>query len=198
MHKRMVYLLAVAVSLPSWVYAQGLLIYKPPYTGAPSARIGGGTRGLTLSDSKIQLLAPKHTSLTGQAQPVLYWYLAEASQQWLEVALLEAGSDQPILKRLVPAFSSGLQSLALADFDVILEPGRDYQWSVTVTNEAESAKQETYVASIRYEIPAVPLTGVEKLAEAGYWYDALQQLIEAHSPRANELLSQIGLAITIW
>jgi len=198
MQKLMISLLALVVSLPSWVYAQGLLNYKPPQFGAPSARIPGGTRGLSLHESKIQVLAPKHTALTGQAQPVLYWHLSEASQQWLEVTLLKAGSDQPILKKQVPAFSAGLQSLALADFDVFLEPGHDYHWSVAVINDAESAKQEACKASIRYQVPSAPLNSVEKLAEAGYWYDALQQLIEAHSPRANELLSQIGLSVTIW
>ncbi|QPK63696.1 DUF928 domain-containing protein [Methylomonas sp. LL1] len=199
MHKKIMPLLVLASLTPNWANAEGLLLYKPPQTGAPAARIGGGTRGLSLSVANIQVLAPQQMALTGEAQPVLYWYASEASQQWIEITLLKDGTDQPVLqKQLPPIASAGLQSFSLADHDVSLEAGQDYHWSVALINDVENLKQETSKAGLRYQMPPSKLNSAEKLAEAGYWYDALQQLVESRSPRANELLSQIGLSVSLW
>lgn len=56
----------------------GLQMFTPKVDGAPSRRVGGGTRGL--SDSAeiptLAVIAPEHTGLTISQQPTLYWYVS--------------------------------------------------------------------------------------------------------------------------
>jgi hypothetical protein len=58
----------------------GLQMFTPKVDGAPSRRVGGGTRGL--SDSAeiptLAVIAPEHTGLTVSAQPTLYWYVSNS------------------------------------------------------------------------------------------------------------------------
>lgn len=192
MNKNFIPLLISAMALPSLTSAEGLLMYKPPQTGSPIVSIGGGTRSLT----PIQLLAPKHTALTSQSQPVLYWYLLLANQQTIEITLAKEGVNQPLFKKQLPAIAkAGLQSIRLADYDVHLQVDQEYQWSVAFINEERHAEDVIASTTLRYQLPAAPLSSAEQQAEAGYWYDALQQLIEGNSPLANDLLKQVGLRI---
>lgn len=182
--------LLVFTALPySFANAEGLLSYKPPRTGAPVTLSGGGTRG-GLIIPKVQVLAPRQMALTSKAQPVLYWYLPE--KQSVELVLVKAGVDSPLLQKTFSSEKTGLQSLRLADVNISLDKDTDYLWSVTVDNNALESVANSI---IRYQLPATLLSGVEQHAENGYWYDALQQLIENHSPQANELLKQINILI---
>ncbi len=56
----------------------GLEMFAPKVEGAPARRVGGGTRGL--SDSALvptlAVIAPEHTGLTITKQPTLYWYIS--------------------------------------------------------------------------------------------------------------------------
>jgi hypothetical protein len=197
MNKTFVSALILAASFHPLTRAEGLLIYKPPQTGAPALRIGGGTRGISLSMPKVQVLAPQHTALTGRSQPALYWYLSEPSQQTIEITLFKKGVEEPLLARELPPLSkAGLQSIYLSDYGVSLQEGEEYRWSVAlIDNQGQRSEDVATSASLRYQSPATPLSGVERQAEAGYWYDALQQLIESHSPLADSLLKQIGISI---
>lgn len=197
MNKTFVSLLILVASLPSLTRAEGLLIYKPLQTGAPALRIGGGTRGFSLTMPPIQLLAPQHTALTGRSQPALYWYLSEPNQQTIEITLLKKGIEEPLLSRQLPALSrAGLQSIYLSDYGVSLLEGEEYHWSVAVIDaKGQRSGDSVASASLRYHPPTTALSSVEQQAEAGYWYDALQQLIENHSPQVDNLLKQIGVQI---
>lgn len=183
----------LAVSLPSLSNGEGLLSYKPPRTGAPALLTGAGTRSI-LKD--LQVLAPSHAALTGQSQPVLYWYALHPKQK-VEVSLFKEGDDEPLLKKKLAVIpQEGLQSISLADYNISLEPGQDYRWSVAVINSKhKNAGDSISSATVRYQLSDSPLSSVEQLAEAGYWYDALQQLIESHSPLANDLLKQVGIHV---
>lgn len=197
MNKAFVSLLILVASLPSLIRAEGLIIYKPPQTGAPALRIGGGTRGVNFTPPKIQVLAPQHTALTGRSQPALYWYLSEPNQQAIEITLSKKGVEEPLLAReLSPLSKAGLQSVYLSDYGVSLQEGEEYRWSVALIDDKGHRSGDSVAgASLRYQIPATPISSVERQAEAGYWYDALQQLIESHSPLVDSLLKQIGIQI---
>ncbi|WP_353571192.1 DUF928 domain-containing protein [Candidatus Albibeggiatoa sp. nov. BB20] len=56
----------------------GLQMFTPKVDGAPSRRVGGGTRGLSDSASipTLAVIAPEHTGLTISQQPTLYWYIS--------------------------------------------------------------------------------------------------------------------------
>ncbi len=195
--KLVVPLLISAVLLPSLSHGEGLLKYHPPKTGAPLTLTGGGTRGF--GSKPLQVLAPRHTALTSESQPVLYWYSSQEKQQKLQVSILKEGVAEPILqKQLIASPGEGLQSFRLADYGIKLQPGDVYRWSVAL-NDAEQASgdaisHETY-AKLRYQLPTAPLSSVEQQVEAGYWYDALQQLIESNSPLTSDLLAQVGLKL---
>jgi hypothetical protein len=196
MSKYIVPLLMIVALLPLQTLAEGLMTYKPPQIGVPQTRVGGGTRSF-LPKPKIQVLAPRHAALTSHAQPVLYWYCTQPNQETVEITLIKDSTDLPLLKKqLLLIAKAGLQSIRLADYGVSLRTGEDYHWSVAVINNSgQHLGESVATATIRYQLPITPLTSAEQQAEAGYWYDALQQLIESHSPLANNLLKQIGIQV---
>lgn len=196
MKKNLALLLIFVVSLPLLANAEGLLMYKPPQTGVPIKRIGGGTRGFVASTPKLQVLAPLQIAFTSKSQPVLYWYASQADKETVEVTVTKEGIDKPLLKKQLPAITKqGLQKIRLADYGVSLQAGEDYRWSVAAINNPENPADIINSASIRYESPAKPLSSAEQQAEAGYWYDVLEKLVESHSSRANDLLKQVGIDI---
>lgn len=190
MNNKLISLAIIGLLLPLFSSAEGLLSYKPPKVGALKDSVGGGTRSLEVP--KIQVLAPKKIALTNQAQPILYWYSPEFSPQEIEIILIEDGSDKPLLEKRLTV-TQGLKNISLADYGVSLQQGKKYQWSVSVLNTSESTS-----AVIVYQSSSTSLSTVEQKAENGYWYDALQQLVENHSPLANELVKQIGLQTPIF
>lgn len=192
MKKSIILLSAViTMTLPVITSAVGLLNYKPPLSGAPVDRVGGGTRGLVVP--KIQALAPKEVALTSKEQPVFYWYVAEAKEQIVEFMLTKDGETEPLLKKTFSITDKGLQSFKLTEVDVSLDADANYRWSVKISSE--TASEIVSHAMIRYQLPIVSLETVEQKAENGYWYDVIQELIESHSPLANDLLKQIGLRV---
>jgi hypothetical protein len=189
MNKKLISLIIFGL-LPAVVNADGLLSYKPPKVGTLKDSVGGGTR--SLEAPKIQALAPKQIALTNQAQPILYWYSSEFSPQEVEIILIEDGSDKPLLEKRLSA-TQGLKNIKLSDYGVALQQGKKYQWSVSVLNTSDSTN-----AGIMYQTAATSLSTVEQKAENGYWYDALQQLVESRSPIANDLVKQIGFQTPIF
>ncbi len=195
-NKKIIALLVGLMSIPAFARSEGLLNYKPPKTGAPIIHTGGGTRNLGLKTPQIQVLAPPHTALTGQAQPKLYWYLSETKPQTIEITLIEEGIPQPLLtKQLTSNAKTGLQYLSLSDAGVSLTAGKDYYWSVAVVNNGQGANDNIASATFRYQVPPAPLPTIEQQAAAGYWYDVLQKLIDSRSPLTNDILKQIGINI---
>jgi hypothetical protein len=191
-HKQLT-LIFIVLLLPVISNGKGLLSYKPPLIGSPSAFTGGGTRSLEVK--KLQVLAPKHTALTSQSQPVLYWYSYLNKKQKIQFTLLKAGTDQPTLQKQLDLKSAGgLHSINLAEYGISLQAGEEYSWSVGLKGDADSATDGTS-GKLVYQVPGSSLVTVEQQAEAGYWYDALQQLIESHSPLVNDLLEQGELKI---
>ena len=199
MNKKLFLMLISALLLPSISNGEGLLKYHPPKTGAPLTLTGGGTRGF--DPKPLQVLAPRHTALTSEAQPVLYWYSSQDKQQNLVVSILKEGVSEPILRQqLVAVPGERLQSFRLADYGISLQPGDEYRWSVALNGSEQASgdaiSNETY-AKLRYQLPNAPLISVEQQAEAGYWYDALQKLLETNSPLAGDLLEQVGLKVPV-
>lgn len=195
MNKILIFCILISFSIPFPCLAEGILTYKPPKTGAPATRVGGGTRGVNLEEAKLEVMAPSQTALTQQAQPILYWYLSKPHQQAVEITLIQEGVELPLLETRLPLIeNAGLQRIALTEYGVRLQAGEEYRWFVAIINDPEQRSRDSISsATIRYETVAQPLSSVEQMAAAGYWYDALQTLIEQDSPKVNQLLQQIGL-----
>jgi len=194
------------------------IVYKPPMRGAPANRMGGGTRGLTRGLENelpvLNVLAPNHTGLTLQSQPVLYWYISAPSSKRIVFTLNDEDKRETLFQTdLSNIRNKGIQRLNLADYELSIESEKEYSWSVTIIADQNQPSNDIFSGgNIRRIKPLKPLS--EKLektadkdipaiyAEEGIWYDAissLSQLIESnpenrhfHKQRA-ELLEQIGL-----
>jgi Domain of Unknown Function (DUF928) len=178
-------------------------IYKPPPRGAPSGRVGGGTRGAPGRDMfMLSVLAPEANGLTVSEQPSLYWFISADISLPVEVTIADPNATQPLLeKRVATPVRRGVQRFPLADHGVKLAPGIPYRWSVTVVSDPNRRSRDILASGTieRVELPAdlgAKLQGAKKAnlaflyADAGIWYDALaavSELIES-SPNDAELL----------
>ena len=205
---------AVLVMPVSWAEeAPEYPVYKPPCRGAPVTRTGGGTRGIRENLPSIQVLVPEHTGHTAQAQPELFWYVSEPLPESLEFSLMAETDDEPLLEvRLDGVSRAGIQPVALADYDVSLEKGVPYRFTVIMQGTEPLAGVLFSSGMIRrIELPAdvgkalqdtVGEDRVAVYAAAGLWYDALDSVsalieTEPDNPRLQELrwslLRQVGL-----
>jgi hypothetical protein len=184
--------LCAALLLASSALADKPILFKPPLMGAPATRIGGGTRGISAEAVKIQVLAPDQTALTSRAAPTLYWHVSGPSSRSVEVSLSLESESEPVLERkLGQVAAPGIQAIRLSELGVELKPGQEYRWAVALVADAEQRSGDQFAsATIRRETPSAPLLDAADLAAAGYWYDALEQLIESNSPQVGELLKQ--------
>lgn len=187
--------LCAALLLASSALADRPILFKPPLMGAPATRIGGGTRGITGESVKIQVLAPEQTALTSRAAPTLYWHVSGPSSRSVEVSLSLESESEPVLeKKLGQVAAPGIQAIRLAELGVELKAGQEYRWAVALVADAEQRSGDQFAsATIRRETPAAPLIDAADLAAAGYWYDALEQLIESKSPQVDDLLGQVDI-----
>lgn len=178
-------------------------VYVPPRRGAPETRVGGGTRSGAGAAPELLVLGPRHTGLTEQAAPVLYWWLSQPFDGAFEFVVTAMDAVEPVLKlRTEGPEASGIHELRLADHGVQLEPGREYQWSVAIVRDPERRSRDVVaVATIERTEGSPASWDPAVLAAAGLWYDAIEALSEPASPsqlatyRAYraDLLSQVGL-----
>ena len=227
--KNWVTLLSAVVCSVAWASAQAQnqstaatktaspFTYKVPLRGAPSTRVGGGTRG-TEASLQVEVLAPGETGFTIQDQPTIYWFLSARSELPVEITLAAAwppeAASKPLLEVDVPApIDAGMHGLDLRDHGVKLEPDMEYAWFVAVVKNPDQ-RADDIVAGGTIQLIKLPSNvtaeaqnaiGVDRVAayaEAGLWYDAIEELSrritstpsdeELRSIRAS-LLDQVGL-----
>jgi hypothetical protein len=161
----------------------------------------------------LSVLAPDHTGLTLQEQPVVFWYLSQSVSTPIEFTVIDDGIKPVIETTLQPPFRPGVQRISLADVGLRLTTGKAYQWFVAVVVDPERRSKDLLAGGTieRVEAPDAlgsQLSHVDQLdtprlyAEAGLWYDAIaaiSDLIEAapHDPGFRQqraaLLEQAGL-----
>jgi hypothetical protein len=181
------------------IQAEGLLLYKPPQLGAPSGRIGGGTRGLP-NESPLILIAPNHTGLTSKESPTLYWHSSKPNLHTVEFSLVQQNNNHILLEKTIQVSSSGFRNLRLRDYGVVLQPGVKYRWLVTmIANEGSSSEDVIASGCIQHQPLGHRLVSAEDYAQASYWYDAVEILMNDASATAKKqleaLLEQGGVAI---
>lgn len=195
--------------------AQGmsLINYVPPGNrGAPTTRIGGGTRSAATAMT-VEVLAPEHTGHTSSASPTLHWRLDGGSAKSAIVTVISLDAIDPILEKEVPVDASRqMQTLDLAAMGVSLDPNVDYEWSVSVVPDKTQRSLDAMAGgAIRFVPPTADgagriasTKGVDRaivLAETGYWYDAMAVAHGVYTAggdgRAKDaaiaLLRQVGL-----
>ena len=183
--------------------------YKPPPRGAPTGRVGLGSRSIH-PPPQIWALAPDHTGLTTREQPRLYWYVAKPAAVRIEITAVRNQGMKVILDESVasPA-AAGVQRLDLARYGIRLEPGIEYRWNVSFVGDpkqrSNSAAIERIAASaaLAKRVAAAPKAEHAAVyAGEGIWYDALASLGELIEQSPNDaalrmqraaLLQQVGL-----
>jgi hypothetical protein len=190
--------------------------YKPPLRGAPLTRVGGGTRSAG-SALAVNVLAPSDTGLTTQEKPTIYWFASQPVDKPVELTITSTESLKdaatPVLEiTLQPPLAKGIHAFRLADHGVALKPGVEYQWFVAVVrNPAQRSNDVLAGGTIKRvtdsQVPAQlkqasPTQLPALYAEAGIWYDAIDQLSKQISAdqsnrqlreRRAALLEQVGL-----
>jgi len=205
---------AIASKPPS----SGSLVYNPPKRGVPGGRVGGGTRGGE-SGPVMLPLAPDHVGLTTQTQPTLYWYLSKPTNYPIEFTLVDVKATTPILeRRLSSSNQAGIQAIRLADYGISLVPGVTYRWYVSLIYGSEASSRDLVAggamevaggtvelvdqAEARRLTDTVKGDQVQRFAEAGLWYDAINAVsdqIQGHPQdrmfrmQRASLLEQVGL-----
>ena len=194
-------ILLISTLLPAFaVQAERSISFTPPQLGAPEARVGGGTRGILSSSAattgQLQLLAANQIGLSSLPSPSLYWHISSVPTYSVEITV-QQGNNKPLLKKNIGLIkNTGIQVIRLADYGVKLTEGQDYTWSVALITDPKQRSADLLVdASIRYKKPTTPMTDVTQMTNAGYWYDAVAELVETKSPRLQDLLLQEGIGI---
>lgn len=197
--------------------AAGSVAYKPPMRGAPLTRVGGGTRSLGASVLTLNVLAPGETGYTMQEKPTIYWYVSDTVNSPVELTITSTASLQdaatPAFEiTLKPPVAKGVHALRLADHGIALKPDVEYQWFVAVVRNPAQRSNDVIAGGTIKRIadsavePRLKQTSQAQwaavYAEAGIWYDAIDQLSRQISAdpanrqlRAQRaaLLEQVGL-----
>jgi hypothetical protein len=192
----------------------GPLHYADPLGSTPLEHLGE-IRGQTPGLPAPQALVPAHIGHTLSESPTLYWYASTEMDSRVEFALRDRGSVDPLLEFALDApVPAGIHAVRLRDHGVVLEPGVEYRWFVSVSPVAGGEFSDDLVTrggiertapgpELRAKLEAAQPWEVGKLyAEGGLWYDALASVSEAieHAPQEARLralraglLEQVGL-----
>ncbi len=163
------------------------VVYVPPDLGAPPTRTLAAVRGLGAA-AVSQVLASEQTGLTRAAQPTLFWYLGGPTELPVVLTLIDEAAVEPLLEvALGTVAEPGIHAVDLAAYDVRLEPGRLYQWSIAQVIDPEQRSADVVTSGTLErrapdaELAAVldggdPAARLTALAQHGYWYDLLAEL----------------------
>lgn len=194
--------------------------HKPAYSRALnfSRSLGTRQRYFVENSSILTILSPQGIGYTISKQPRLYWHLSKIVENPVIVTItyvdpLEKEGTRPIFKMPIQVSHTGIQVFDLSKYNIELEIGLKYQWSITVsTGDGDDLKKFMSSSTIQRVEPADEL--VEKVnhveekekpsvyAKAGLWYDAissLSDLIEKYptdktlQSQRSDLLEQVGL-----
>jgi hypothetical protein len=189
--------------------APGIPIYVPPSRGSTQGiRVGAATRGLEGGPAPLEALAPDHVAFTTREQPVLYWYLPDATGARVDLMIVEPSRPDPLFDlTLGQGAEAGVHALSLAERGVRLRKGVAYQWLVALVPRPSSGAEDVLAGGVVQRVDAGPeLSRALAAAPAderwrvyahyGVWYDALSGISERiraqpESARLHELRAQL-------
>lgn len=183
--------------------------FQPKVEGAPSRRVGGGTRGSTSEVPSLVALSTENVGKTTSAQPTLLWSVSKAIKKPFKFTMIYAKpfsvkppATEPVKEVVLKDVVDGVQAIDLASYGVTLKPNVEYEWSISIImGNKESSGDVSATGSIMY-VPDKDLTA--KIAgadekqrptlyqKAGYWYDAMRELSQlvAKYPQDQSLRQQ--------
>ena len=161
-------------------------VYRSHFADAPPARVGQASRSGG-EDVQLVVLAPDRKGASASPSPRLAWYLSAASTKPLEIVIQERGADRPLLeRRFESAGVAGFHSIALDEFAVRLEEGKEYEWSVALINDPSRRASDLFSKGVVQYVPSseplpsgAPEAVVSEYLARGYWYDAIGVMQQA-------------------
>lgn len=209
------WLISLLIS-PVFVYAQDPQYTPPTVSGAPSNRVGGGTRGIknNVGHPVLVALAPaNHTGWTLEKQPTLYWSLSQDSTETVEIMLsyadpVAAGSYDPVFKTLITHPQAGIHALKLSESKVELKANIEYEWTLTLLKNGKVTPDSITTTALLMVVEPQKIVGladllanekpsgeklVSLLAQKGIWYDAIATLetLILRNPEQASLRNQL-------
>jgi hypothetical protein len=162
----------------------GPLLYDRPGDAIGMVRLGG-LRTARPGLPRLDALVPAHVGRTLSESPFLYWYLSEDTDSPVEFVLNDRVSVDPLLAlTFEPPYVAGIHALDLGEHGVVLEPGKEYRWFVSLKAEAGAASEDVIARGAI--LPIEPSADLKRAlenasagdqgrlyAERGLWYDAL-------------------------
>jgi hypothetical protein len=165
----------------------------------------------------VNVLAPGETGLTTQEKPTIYWFASQPVDRPVEITITSTESLQdaatPVFEiTLQPPLAKGIHAFRLADHNITLKPGVEYQWFVAVVRNPAQRSNDVLAGGTIKRVTDSPVQAQVKqaspaqlpalYAEAGIWYDAIDQLSRQISANQSDrqlrerraaLLEQVGL-----
>ncbi len=188
----------------------------PPGKDAPrGGTAGGGSRPIgeaclsnpSASSGSLTAIAPgRHIGLSQSDRPNLLVHLPETTAKKAEFSLFDEHMNG-MYQVSVPVSQVGLISIPLPDTARSLAPDQPYYWTVALACNPDDRTEDQVVGGwVEHTQPSDTLkqqlekaTAIEKVslyAKEGFWYDALEILVELqhtqpHNPAVADAWTQL-------
>ncbi|OKH38053.1 hypothetical protein NIES2119_10845 [[Phormidium ambiguum] IAM M-71] len=186
-------ILTLLLSVVSEAYAG----YKAPSTQrAPGGRTSSsGTRGGCLGSAKLPLIAlapQQHIGQTTSTHPTFAWFVPDSSELKMLFSLYEysANGNIKMVKQVNLKTSPGIMKFSLPKDSPGLTIGKKYLWQIAIIcNENYPSndlvtRAELEVVQLQSNVKTLldtvkdPFQKVDIYANAGLWYDALDEALK--------------------
>jgi Domain of Unknown Function (DUF928) len=153
--------------------------FVPPTDGAPSRRVGAGTRsGAVLDNGIIKLIVPAGGGETASASPTLVWNFSHDVDGELRLELTDAANQKSwLIFRETGKWKTGLNGLSLADFGIAMKKGQILDWRMTFVPTGGSDPLPEVQSFVEYTSAVLPhaaaASAMRAFGASGLWFDAL-------------------------
>jgi hypothetical protein len=175
------------------------MTFVPPTDGAPSRRVGAGTRSNEIMDNGvIRLIVPAGGGVTASASPILVWNFSKDVDGELRLELTDVQSQKPwLIFRETGQWKTGLTGLSLADFGVSMEKGQILDWKMSFVPSGRSHALPEVRSFVEYTSADPPQVNADNamrtFATSGYWFDAVAAGIRVSASDAIELTDPVNI-----
>ncbi|WP_236619127.1 DUF928 domain-containing protein [Acaryochloris sp. CCMEE 5410] len=182
--------------------------------GKPGNRRGLATRGggcKASGNPTLTTLVPKsNVGLTASATPTFYWFIPQNTYQYVNFSLYSVDAEDNPTDLIYASTSrisgeGGLASVSIPKEGTTqsLEAGKSYRWMVRLLCSGNDRRGLSAMGWITYTPPSPQLANqlavgnkADVYAEAGYWYDAVQELAQQKqanptSPAVNQAWKEL-------
>jgi hypothetical protein len=189
------FVLSISLTTASLVMAR----YIPPSGQQPPGDYSrtGGRRGCPEDKIPLTILAPnKHIGQTTSRYPTFAWFVSNSYQVDFRIFEFDANArpSKPIGKPVLLPKSSGINKYSLPESQSGLTVGQKYLWQVAI-----KCQQGYLVERAEFKVVEMPASLSKKLsltedgatkadlyAEAGLWYNALDEALKVSQEKKIE------------